>query len=151
MLGDGVSSMLAALLNSFPNTTFSQNTGVIQITGIASRHVGIYVGVILVVLGFFQGLGEILQQIPKPVLGGAVLVMFGTVAATGIKILASLKLDRRQIMVIAVSLGMGLGVSMVPDALGQTPELMRNIFSSAPATSGLSAIFLSFVLPSNDL
>ena len=151
VLGDGVSSMLAALLNSFPNTTFSQNTGVIQITGIASRHVGIYVGVILVVLGFFQGLGEILQQIPKPVLGGAVLVMFGTVAATGIKILASLKLDRRQIMVIAVSLGMGLGVSMVPDALGQTPELMRNIFSSAPATSGLSAIFLSFVLPSNDL
>ena len=151
VLGDGVSSMLAALLNSFPNTTFSQNTGVIQITGIASRHVGIYVGVILVVLGLFQGLGEILQQIPKPVLGGAVLVMFGTVAATGIKILASLKLDRRQIMVIAVSLGIGLGVSMVPDALGQTPELMRNIFSSAPATSGLSAIFLSFVLPSNDL
>ena len=151
VLGDGISSLIASLLNSFPNTTFSQNTGVIQITGIASRHVGIYVGVILVVLGLFQGLGDILQQIPKPVLGGAVLVMFGTVAATGIKILARLELDRRQIMVIAVSLGMGLGISMVPDALGQTPDLMRNIFSSAPATSGLSAIFLSFVLPRTDL
>ena len=151
VLGDGISSLIASLLNSFPNTTFSQNTGVIQITGIASRHVGIYVGVILVVLGLFQGLGEILQQIPKPVLGGAVLVMFGTVAATGIKILARLELDRRQIMVIAVSLGMGLGISMVPDALGQTPDLMHNIFSSAPATSGLSAIFLSFVLPRTDL
>ena len=62
-----------------------------------------------------------------------------------------LELDRRQIMVVAVSLGMGLGVSMVPDALGQTPDLIRNIFSSAPATSGLSAIFLSFALPRTDL
>ena len=116
VLGDGVSSMIAALLNSFPNTTFSQNTGVIQLTGVASRHVGQYVAIILVGLGVFQGLGEIFQQIPKPVLGGAVLVMFGTVAATGIKILAGVDLDRRKIMTIAISLGLGLGVSMVPEA-----------------------------------
>ena len=147
ILGDGVSSLIAALLNSFPNTTFSQNTGVIQLTGIASRHVGIYLAVILVFLGLFQGLGEILQNIPKPVLGGATLVMFGTVAAAGIKILASLDLDRRKIMIIAVSLGLGLGVNMVPDALTQMPELIKNIFNSAPATAGLSAIVLSFALP----
>ncbi len=147
VLGDGVSSMIAALLNSFPNTTFSQNTGVIQLTGIASRHVGQYVAVILVTLGIFQGLGEIFQQIPKPVLGGAVLVMFGTVAATGIKILASLDLDRRKIITIAVSLGLGLGVSMVPEALAQSPKLIQNIFNSAPATAGLSAILMSLLLP----
>ena len=147
VLGDGVSSMIAALLNSFPNTTFSQNTGVIQLTGIASRHVGQYVAVILVALGIFQGLGEIFQQIPKPVLGGAVLVMFGTVAATGIKILASLDLDRRKIITIAVSLGLGLGVSMVPEALAQSPKLIQNIFNSAPATAGLSAILMSLLLP----
>ncbi len=147
ILGDGVSSLIAALLNSFPNTTFSQNTGVIQLTGIASRHVGVYLAVILVFLGLFQGLGEILQKIPKPVLGGATLVMFGTVAAAGIKILASLDLDRRKIMIIAVSLGLGLGVNMVPDALTQMPELIKNIFNSAPATAGLTAIILSFALP----
>ena len=147
VLGDGVSSMIAALLNSFPNTTFSQNTGVIQLTGIASRHVGQYVAIILVALGIFQGLGEIFQQIPKPVLGGAVLVMFGTVAATGIKILASLDLDRRKIITIAVSLGLGLGVSMVPEALKQSPELIQNIFKSAPATAGLSAMLMSLLLP----
>ena len=147
VLGDGVSSMIAALLNSFPNTTFSQNTGVIQLTGIASRHVGQYVAIILVALGIFQGLGEIFQQIPKPVLGGAVLVMFGTVAATGIKILASLDLDRRKIITIAVSLGLGLGVSMVPEALKQSPELIQNIFKSAPATAGLSAMLMGLLLP----
>ena len=147
VLGDGVSSMIAALLNSFPNTTFSQNTGVIQITGVASRHVGQYVAIILVCLGVFQGLGEIFQQIPKPVLGGAVLVMFGTVAATGIKILASIDLDRRKIITIAISLGLGLGVSMVPEALAKTPELLQNIFYSAPATAGLSAMLMSLLLP----
>mgnify|MGYP001170980876 CR=1 FL=1 len=147
VLGDGLSSMIAAILNSFPNTTFSQNTGVIQLTGIASRHVGIYVAGILIFLGLFQGLGEIFQQIPRPVLGGAVLVMFGTVAAAGIKILTRLDLDRRQMMIIAVSLGLGLGVNMVPDVLSQTPELMQNIFNSAPATAGLTAMTLSFLIP----
>ena len=131
VLGDGVSSMIAALLNSFPNTTFSQNTGVIQLTGVASRHVGQYVAIILVCLGVFQGLGEIFQQIPKPVLGGAVLVMFGTVAATGIKILASVDLDRRKILTIAISLGLGLGVSMVPEALAKTPGCCK-IYSIQP-------------------
>ena len=146
VLGDGVSSMIAALLNTFPNTTFSQNTGIIQLTGIASRYIGMYVSIILILIGLFQGLGEILQQIPKPVLGGAVLIMFGTVAATGIKILASLQLDRRQVMIIAVSLGLGLGISMVPDVLERSPLIIQNIFNSAPATSGITAMILSFVL-----
>ena len=146
VLGDGVSSMIAAVLNTFPNTTFSQNTGIIQLTGIASRYVGMYVAFILILFGLFQGLGEILQKIPKPVLGGAVLIMFGTVAATGIKILASLQLNRRQVMTIAVSLGLGLGISMVPDVLQRSPLIIQNIFNSAPATSGITAMVLSFVL-----
>ncbi|MDO6575524.1 solute carrier family 23 protein, partial [Staphylococcus pasteuri_A] len=73
--------MLAATFNTFPNTTFSQNNGVIQLTGVASRYIGYYIAAILVVLGLFPVLGAVLQQIPKPVLGGATLVMFGTVAA----------------------------------------------------------------------
>ena len=147
VLGDGINSMIAAVLNSFPNTTFSQNTGVIQLTGIASRHIGIYIAGILVLLGLFQGVGDILQQIPKPVLGGATLVMFGTVAAAGIKILASEYIDRRKMIIIAVSLGLGLGLALVPDVFSKTPELVQNIFSSAAATAGLSAMLLSLLLP----
>ena len=147
VLGDGINSMIAAVLNSFPNTTFSQNTGVIQLTGIASRHIGIYIAGILVLLGLFQGVGDILQQIPKPVLGGATLVMFGTVAAAGIKILASEYIDRRKMIIIAVSLGLGLGLALVPDVFSKTPELVQNIFSSAAATAGLTAMLLSLILP----
>ena len=147
VLGDGINSMIAAVLNSFPNTTFSQNTGVIQLTGIASRHIGMYIAGILVLLGLFQGVGDILQQIPKPVLGGATLVMFGTVAAAGIKILASEYIDRRKGIIIAVSLGLGLGLALVPDVFSKTPDLVQNIFSSAAATAGLTAMLLSLILP----
>jgi xanthine permease XanP len=147
VLGDGINSMIAAVLNSFPNTTFSQNTGVIQLTGIASRHIGMYIAGILVFIGLFQGVGDILQQIPKPVLGGATLVMFGTVAAAGIKILASEYIDRRKMIIIAVSLGLGLGLALVPDIFAKTPDLIQNIFSSAAATAGLTAMLLSLILP----
>jgi xanthine permease XanP len=147
VLADGVNSMIAAMLNSFPNTTFSQNTGVIQLTGIASRHIGMYIAGILIFIGLFQGVGDILQQIPKPVLGGATLVMFGTVAAAGIKILASEYIDRRKVIIIAVSFGLGLGLALVPEVFAKTPDLVQSIFSSAAATAGLTAMLLSLVLP----
>jgi xanthine permease XanP len=150
VLGDGINSMIAAILNTFPNTTFSQNTGVIQLTGIASRYIGMYVAVILVLLGLFQGLGELLTQIPKPVLGGATLVMFGTIAAAGIKIIATEVLDRRKVIIIAVSLGLGLGLALVPEVFAKTPQMVQNIFSSAAATAGLAAIVLSLVLSEPD-
>jgi xanthine permease XanP len=147
VLGDGINSMIAAMLNSFPNTTFSQNTGVIQITGIASKYIGMYIAGILVFIGLFQGVGGILQQIPKPVLGGATLIMFGTVAAAGIKILASEYMDRRKVIIIAVSLGLGLGLALVPEVFAKTPALVQNIFSSPAATAGLMAMLLSLILP----
>jgi xanthine permease XanP len=147
VLGDGINSMIAAVLCTFPNTTFSQNTGVIQLTGIASRYIGLYIAAILVFLGLFQGVGDILQQIPKPVLGGATLVMFGTVAAAGIKILATENIDRRKVIIIAVSLGLGLGVALVPDVFSKTPDLVQSIFSSPAATAGLTAMLLSVILP----
>ena len=147
VLADGLNSMLAALFNSMPNTTFSQNNGVIQLTGVASRHVGYYIAAILFVLGLFPLIGGVLQNIPKPVLGGATLVMFGTVAAAGIKILASEHLDRRKLLIMAVAFGTGLGAMMVPDVLSQMPKLVQAIFGSAITTSGLAAILLSALLP----
>ncbi|WP_411991090.1 nucleobase:cation symporter-2 family protein [Agarivorans sp. DSG3-1] len=147
VLADGVNSLLAATFNTFPNTTFSQNNGVIQLTGVASRYIGYYIAAILVVLGLFPLLGAVLQQIPKPVLGGATLVMFGTVAAAGIKIIASEALNRRKLLIMAVSFGVGLGVTMVPDLLQHAPKLAQNVFGSAVTSGGLIAIALSLLLP----
>ena len=147
VLADGFNSMLASIFNTFPNTTFSQNNGVIQLTGIASRYVAFWVAGMLVLLGLFPIIGGIFQQLPKPVLGGATLVMFGTIAAAGIRILATLELDRRTMLIMAVSFGLGLGVAMVPDLLKEMPKMVQNIFGSAVTMAGMSAIILNTVLP----
>ncbi len=147
VLGDGVNSLIAASLNTFPNTTFSQNNAVIQLTGNASRHVAYIVAALLVILGLLPMMGAVLQQLPKPVLGGATLVMFGTVAAAGIRILATVELDRRSMMIMAVSFGLGLGVAAVPELLQQMPALVQNVFGSAVTVSGLSALLLNSLLP----
>ncbi|UTW05584.1 purine permease (plasmid) [Amphritea atlantica] len=147
VFADGFNSFLAAVFNTFPNTTFSQNNGVIQLTGVASKHIALYIGGILILLGLFPMIGGVLQQIPKPVLGGATLVMFGTVAAAGIKIIASENLDRRKLLIMAVAFGMGLGVTMTPGLLDQLPRMVQSVFSSPITTGGLVAIILSLVLP----
>ncbi|RTE64432.1 purine permease [Amphritea opalescens] len=147
VFADGFNSLLAAVFNTFPNTTFSQNNGVIQLTGVASRHIALYIGAILILLGLFPMIGGILQQIPKPVLGGATLVMFGTVAAAGIKIIASEHLDRRKLLIMAVAFGMGLGVSMTPGLLDQLPKMVQSVFGSPITTGGMAAIILSLLLP----
>ncbi|WP_322980136.1 nucleobase:cation symporter-2 family protein [Pseudomonas sp. C11] len=147
VFGDGVSSLIAAVFNTFPNTTFSQNNGVIQLSGVASRHVGYYIGALLIVLGLFPVLGAVLQQIPKPVLGGATLVMFGTVAAAGIRILAQAPMDRRSLLIMATSFGIGLGISSQPNLLSQMPILVQNVFGSAITSGGLTAILLNLLLP----
>ncbi len=147
ILGDGFNSALASTFNTFPNTTFSQNNGVIQLTGVASRYVGFYIAGFLVLLGLFPVIGGIFQQMPKPVLGGATIIMFGTVAAAGIKIIASQKLDRRVMMIMAVSFSIGLGVQFVPDFLNHMPDIIRKVFSSSITTGGLTAIICNIILP----
>ncbi|MBC3304745.1 purine permease [Pseudomonas sp. SWRI18] len=147
VLGDGVSCMIAATFSAFPNTTFAQNNGVIQLTGVASRYVGLYIGVVLFCLGLFPLIGAVLQQIPKPVLGGATLVMFGSVAAAGVRILAQAPLDRRSMLIIATSFGVGLGIAAQPNLLHLMPTLVQNLFDSAITSGGLTAIVLCLLLP----
>ena len=147
ILGDGFNSALASTFNTFPNTTFSQNNGVIQLTGVASRYIGFYIAGFLVLLGLFPVIGGVFQQMPKPVLGGATIIMFGTVAAAGIKIIASQKLDRRAMMIMATSFSIGLGVQFVPDFLNHMPDIIRKVFSSPITTGGLTAIICNIILP----
>ncbi|MFS1703711.1 uracil-xanthine permease family protein [Alteromonas sp. AMM-1] len=147
ILGDGVNSLIAAILCTFPNTTFGQNNGVIQMTGIASRKVGCFVAMVFVILGLFPFIGAVLQVIPKPVLGGATLVMFAMVAVGGVKILTSEPLDQRNSLITACSLGMGLGVMMVGNVVAQLPAWLGNMLTSPVTTAGLTAIVLSVILP----
>ena len=147
LFGDGVNSAIAAVFNSFPNTTFSQNNGVIQMTGVASRYVGYWIAGLLALFGLFPVVGGLFSIIPNSVLGGATIIMFGTVAASGIRIIASSIIDRRGILIMAISLSMGLGVVFRPEILGIFPTVIKQIFGSAITTGGLTAIFLNIVLP----
>ena len=148
VLGDGVNSLIAACFSTFPNTTFSQNNGVIQLTGVGSRYVGFFIAGILAILGFVPVIAGIFQVLPQPVLGGATIIMFGSVAVAGIKILSSVEIDRRALTIVAISLGLGLGVTFVPEVLDAMPKIIKDIFASGITTGGLSAILLNLLLPS---
>lgn len=139
--------MLAALFNSFPSTTFAQNNGVIQLTGVGSRYIGLFVGGILILLGLCPIVGGVVQSMPQSVLGGATIIMFGTVAVSGIKILAGVHMDRRSSTIAAISFGLGLGVTFVPDIMQGMPPLIKDTLSSGIATGGLCALLLNTILP----
>ncbi|MDR6231794.1 xanthine permease XanP [Pseudomonas sp. SORGH_AS199] len=147
VLVNGANSLLAGLFNTFPSSVFAQNNGVIQLTGIASRHVGLWIAAILVLLGLFPAVAGVIQAVPEPVLGGAAMVMFGAVAASGINILASVELDRRALLIIAVSLALGLGISQVPEFLAHMPAGLRAVLESGVATGGLCALLMNWFLP----
>jgi xanthine permease XanP len=150
VLGDGINSIIAACFNTFPNTTFSQNNGVIQLTGVGSRYVGYFISVIFVILGLFPIVAGIFQALPQPVLGGATIVMFGTVAVAGIKILSCVNLTKRNSIILAISLGLGLGVTFVPEILGGMPTLVQSLFSSGISTGGITALLLNIILPGRE-
>nr|WP_314586186.1 nucleobase:cation symporter-2 family protein [uncultured Pseudomonas sp.] len=147
VLVNGANSLLAGLFNTFPSSVFAQNNGVIQLTGIASRHVGLWIAAILVLLGLFPAVAGVIQAVPEPVLGGAAMVMFGAVAASGINILAGVELDRRALLIIAVSLALGLGISQVPEFLAHMPAGLRAVLESGVATGGLCALMMNWFLP----
>jgi len=147
VLADGLNSAIAALFNSFPNSTFSQNNGVILLTGVASRYVGYFIAGMLVLLGLFPGVAAFVQLIPEPVLGGATIVMFGTIAAAGIRIISREELDRRAILIMALSFSMGLGIAQKPEILQFMPEFVKSIFSSGISAGGITAIVLNIILP----
>ncbi|HAS8176920.1 TPA: uracil-xanthine permease [Vibrio vulnificus] len=147
VLADGLNSAIAAVFNSFPNSTFSQNNGVILLTGVASRYVGYFIAGMLVLLGLFPSVASFVQLIPEPVLGGATIVMFGTIAAAGVRIISRVDLDRRAILIMALSFSMGLGIAQKPEILQFMPEFIKSIFSSGVAAGGITAIVLNLLLP----
>ena len=114
---DGLGTAVAGFFGGLPNTSFSQNVGLVAMTGVMSRTVVTIGAVILIVAGLFPKIGAAISTVPIEVLGGGVIVMFGMVAAAGVSILSQVKWDRRALMIFAVSLSVGLGLQLEPSAL----------------------------------
>lgn len=146
VVANGLTSFIAAVFNSFPNSIFAQNNGMIQLTGVASRYVGYFIALFLVLLGLFPAVSLVFSLMPEPVLGGATLLMFGTVATAGIRIIASQKIGRKEVLVMAVSFSLGLSVELVPDILSGLPHEVASIFSSGITTGGVAAILSNLLI-----
>ncbi len=146
VLSDGIGSMLAGMFGAMPNTSFSQNIGLIPLTKVASRYVTMMAGALLIILGLFPKFAALINIMPQPVLGGVGIVMFGTVAAAGIETLSRVKLNNRNLLIIATSIGLGLGVTFRPDVIAKLPEGLKMIFSSGISTGTITALVLNVLL-----
>ncbi|TPW55904.1 nucleobase:cation symporter-2 family protein [Morganella morganii] len=147
VMADGLVSVAASAMSSLPLTTFAQNNGVIQMTGVASRHVGKIIAVILVILGLFPGIGWFFTTIPAPVLGGAMTLMFSMIAIAGIRIILSNGLRRRETLIVATSLGLGLGVSYDPAVFHVLPTSLYALAENPICMGGVTAIILNLIIP----
>jgi len=147
VLADGLNSILAAVFNSLPNTTFAQNNGVIQLTGVASRVVGYATAAILMALGLLPKLGALVAVMPPAVLGGATVVLFGLVAMAGVRIVAQGGFSGRTMLILAVACGLGVGVEEVPGALAGVAEGWRPFLGSPLIVGTMAALILNLVFP----
>ena len=144
---DGLGSAVAGIFGGLPNTSFSQNVGLISMTGVMSRHVVTIGAIFLIICGFIPMVGAIIRTVPINVLGGGVIVMFGMVAAAGVNMLSDVAWNRRNMVIFAVSLGMGFGLQLVPDALQHAPNTLKILLTSGLLPAAVIAIVLNLVLP----
>jgi xanthine permease len=129
-----------------PYTTYSQNVGLVQLSGVKSKNVIYTMGTMLIVLGFVPKIGALTTVIPTPVLGGAMVAMFGMVIAYGIKMLSKVEFaSQENLLIIACSVGMGLGVTAVPDIFSHMPEAVKILTNNGIVAGSLTAIFLNIV------
>ena len=143
VMADGITSTVAALFGGFPSATYAQNNGVIQITGVASRRVGYVMAGMLALLGLFPAVGRWVTVMPPPVLGGLALMMFGLVAVAGMRLLMADGLGQREGVIVALSLGVGLGLPTQPALLESLPGFMRSLLESSISAGGLTALVLN--------
>ena len=144
---DGLGTAVAGVFGGLPNTSFSQNVGIVGMTGVMSRHVVTIAGAILVICGLLPKIGALIASMPLPVLGGGVIVMFGMVAAAGMNVLSEVKMTRRNMVIIAISLTAGLGLNLVPTAVQYLPGIWKTLATSAVAPTAFLAIVLNQILP----
>lgn len=150
VIADGLASALAAIMNGFPNTSYTQNIGVVNLTGVFSRHVVKIGAFILLTLAFFPKFASLLSIMPTPVLGGASIAMFSMVAVSGISLLSKIPMTSRNSLIVALSLGLGIGLSIVPEAVSSFHQDIQLVLTSGVVPSAVTAIALEFWLPKEE-
>ena len=144
---DGIGSAVSGFFGALPNTSFSQNVGLVSMTGMMSRHVVTIGAILLIVAGLIPKVGAIISTIPIEVLGGGVIVMFGMVSAAGVSLLSGVDWNRRNLMIFAISLSVGLGLQLEPGALQHLSGTVKVLMTSGLLPAAALAISLNLVLP----
>ena len=144
---DGLGTAVSGLFGALPNTSFSQNVGLIAMTGVMSSGVVTIGAIFLIACGLLPKVGAIISSIPIQVLGGGVIVMFGMVTAAGISMLSDVHWNRRNMVIFAVAISLGLGLQLEPGALQHLPETVLVLATSGILPAAVIAIFLNLVLP----
>lgn len=149
---EGLAVILGGIFNTFPYTGFSQNVGLVQLSGIRSRRPIYFSAFFLIALGLLPKVGAVAQIIPEPVLGGGMLVMFGMVAVQGMKMLSKADLaNEKNLLIIAISIGFGLGFNIVPTVFSQFPAALQMFTGNGIVMSSFTAIILNIIFNYGDL
>ena len=144
---EGLAVMLGGLFNSFPYTTFSQNVGLVQLSNTKTANITMTAGGMLILLGFIPKFAALAMIIPNAVLGGAMIAMFGIVVASGIRMLSKVDFTSNEnLLIIACSVALGLGVTVVPNLFAKFPPLLKMFFENGIVTGALTAVILNAVL-----
>ncbi len=149
IMADGVGTAFGAIFNAMPNTSYSQNAGLVAFTGVVSRHVGTIAGIVLVLMGLFPKLGGIIAAMPESVIGGAAIIMFGMIVAAGIKLISRAEMDQRNLLILALSLSFGIGMSLLPDFVKNIPDFgisLKLLLTTGLIPAGLLAFALNAMM-----
>jgi NCS2 family nucleobase:cation symporter-2 len=144
---DGLGTAVAGLFGGLPNTSFSQNVGLISMTGVMSRHVVTLGAIFLIACGLVPKFGAVIASMPIMVLGGGVIIMFGMVTAAGVSMLSDVKWNRRNMVIFAISLSVGLGLQLAPEALQHLPPIAKVLMTSGLLPAAALSIVLNLLLP----
>ncbi|MGX6492155.1 nucleobase:cation symporter-2 family protein [Weissella cibaria] len=148
---EGLAVVLSGLFNTFPYSTFSQNVGVVRLSGVKTKQPIYYAAVILILIGLLPKFGALATIIPTSVLGGAMIVLFGTIGIQGTTILRTVDFGKeRNLMIAAISIGAGIGVTVYPQIFQQLQELIRLVIENAVVVTSVLAVFLNIVLPGRE-
>jgi len=143
---EGIAAILGGIFNTFPYSTFSQNVAIVQLSGIKKNKPVYFSAFLLILLGLIPKVGAIATLIPTSVLGGAMLIMFGTVGASGVKMLSKVEMNNENMLIMAVAIGLGLGVTVQPTLLHFLPSTLQTILNNGLVVGSFSAIILNIVL-----
>lgn len=150
VMADGLTSLVSGLFGALPSTTYAQNNGVIQVTGVASRHIAWIVATLFLLLGLIPQVAAWVTAMPAPVFSALALVLFGLVAAAGVRLIAGQSLGRREMLIVAVALSVGVALPSQKSWLDALPLVLRAWFESGIACGGLAALALNALWPKED-